>query len=218
MSVPIENFLKAVYQKQYDDQEKAISSKLALELRVSNAAITDMAKKLHQSNLINYKKYNEIKLTEYGKKIALKVIRKHRLWELFLFKVLNLSERDIHIEAELLEHQTTDYLINRIDEYLGNPKFDPHGDPIPDINFNMPDMQDINPLIQCQENKTYKIARLIHRSGELSTFFRENNLKLEQELTIDKILAENQIVILKYQGKTLVLNDKHSRFIYVSEK
>ncbi|MFC2101307.1 metal-dependent transcriptional regulator, partial [Bacteroidota bacterium] len=114
MSIPIENFLKAVYQKQYDDQEKAISSKLALELRVTNAAITDMAKKLHQSNLVNYKKYNEIKLTEYGKKIALKVIRKHRLWELFLFKVLNLSERDIHIEAELLEHQTTDYLINRI--------------------------------------------------------------------------------------------------------
>ena len=218
MTSSIENFIKVVYQIIYDDQEKAIPSRIASDLKISNAAVTDMARKLNQSSLINYIKYVEIKLTPSGEKLALKVIRKHRLWELFLQEVLHLSDRDIHIEAELLEHNTTDYLINRIDEFLGYPKFDPHGDPIPDTNYRFPDTETLKSLNQCLVGPTYIIKRLIHRTNELSSFYRDHNLKLGEELALDQILPENNVIVAKFHGDNLVMGSNVSKYIFVKEK
>ena len=218
MTISVENFIKTVYQLLQEEQEAVTPSKLASELKVSNAAITDMAKKLEKTALINYRKYGDISLTRSGELLALKVIRKHRLWELFLYKVLNLSARDIHFEAELLEHQTTDFLINRIDEYLGNPKYDPHGDPIPDKDYLLPESEGVCALNLCPAGKTYLIKRLIHRSGELSTFYRDHEITLDEEIRLDQIMSENQVLICSYKGKHLVMGVQFSKYIHVKEK
>ena len=131
MSVAIENFVKAIYKNDKHDSNDTKPGNIAKKLGISNAAATDMAKKLAEKDLLNYEKYQALQLTDKGEKMALNVVRKHRLWEALLFKMFDMSLHDIHREAELLEHQTSDLLANKISEYLGNPKFDPHGDPIP---------------------------------------------------------------------------------------
>jgi len=134
MSVAIENFVKAIYKHKHHEHRDTKPGTIAKELNISSAAATDMSKKLSEKGLLQYQKYQELQLTNAGTKMALSVIRKHRLWEAFLFKTFNMSLHDIHREAELLEHQTSNFLADTISEYLGNPKFDPHGDPIPSKN------------------------------------------------------------------------------------
>ena len=136
MSVSTENFLKAIFHFQNEGLE-ANSSRMAKKLGISNAAVTDMAKKLSRQKLIIYQKYKGLKLTEKGRTLAVSIIRRHRLWELFLHDVLGLSWAEVHDEAEMLEHQTSNFLIEKIDKYLGHPEFDPHGAPIPDQRWNI---------------------------------------------------------------------------------
>ena len=131
MSISIENFVKAIYlqeQRMGEDTRPGTLSKL---LNITNAATTDMARNLSEKKLVNYTKYQKLSLTPEGKKLALNVLRKHRLWEAFLHKTLDLSLHEIHLEAEKLEHLTSDFLADRIDKYLNYPASDPHGDPIP---------------------------------------------------------------------------------------
>ncbi|MDX1317419.1 MAG: metal-dependent transcriptional regulator, partial [Xanthomarina gelatinilytica] len=134
MSVAIENFVKAIYKNDNNDSNDTKPGNIAKKLGISNAAATDMAKKLASKNLLQYEKYQSLQLTDEGTKMALNVIRKHRLWEALLFKLFDMSLHEIHRESELLEHATSNFLADRISEYLGNPKFDPHGDPIPNAN------------------------------------------------------------------------------------
>lgn len=126
-----ENYLKVIFNQNELVNDFVTTSQMAQELDVSNAAISDMAKKLSSEGLITYEKYKGMELTSKGEKMALKVIRRHRLWELFLMKILGLNWSEIHDEAENLEHHSSDFLIDKIDEYLGYPEFDPHGHPIP---------------------------------------------------------------------------------------
>ena len=134
MSVAIENFVKAIYNNEKHDIANTKPGNIASKLGISSAAATDMAKKLDTKGLLNYEKYQKLRLTKKGEKMALNVVRKHRLWEAFLHKTFDMSLHKIHREAELLEHETSDFLAEKISAYLGNPKFDPHGDPIPNAN------------------------------------------------------------------------------------
>lgn len=134
MSVSVENFIKTIYHLNEHAEKDTKPGSIAHELKISNAATTDMARKLSLKNLIHYQKYKPILLTPKGQKLALSVIRKHRLWETFLFEKFNLSLVEIHREAELLEHQTSDFLADKIEEFLGRPTIDPHGTPIPNLD------------------------------------------------------------------------------------
>ena len=145
MSVSTENFIKSIYLLKSDYGLKANSSNLSKQLNISHAAVTDMSRKLAIKGWIVYEKYKEITLTPDGEKMALNIIRRHRLWELFLSSVLNIPVTKVHQEAEILEHQTSDFLIDKIDEYLGKPNFDPHGDPIPDFEGKLPKNNNISP-------------------------------------------------------------------------
>src|SRR5690606_33049030 len=116
------------------DHQDTKPGNIAKKLGISNAAATDMAKKLAARELLHYEKYQALQLTDKGAKMAINVVRKHRLWEALLFKMFDMSLHEIHREAELLEHQTSDFLAEKISAYLGNPKFDPHGDPIPNAD------------------------------------------------------------------------------------
>ena len=131
-----ENYLKAIY-KLFERQEKSVSTNsIASEMATSAASVSDMLKKLKDKELINYEKYRGVTLTDLGNEIATRLIRRHRLWEVFLVEKLDFSWDEIHEIAEELEHINSSKLTNSLEAFLGYPKFDPHGDPIPDKDGN----------------------------------------------------------------------------------
>ncbi len=132
-----ENYLKAIYSLE-SDLAKAISTNLiAKKMRTKASSVTDMIKKLSDKELVNYKKYQGVQLSEEGKKIAISIVRKHRLWECFLVDKLNFSWDEVHDIAEQLEHIQSETLVDNLDAFLEFPSHDPHGDPIPDKNGYM---------------------------------------------------------------------------------
>jgi DtxR family Mn-dependent transcriptional regulator len=131
-----ENYLKAIFKLSEKDNTSASTNAISKEMSTSAASVTDMLKRLADKNLINYEKYKGVTLTEQGNTIATNLVRRHRLWEVFLLQQLDFSWDEVHDIAEQLEHIKSDELIERLDRFLEYPKFDPHGDPIPDADGN----------------------------------------------------------------------------------
>ncbi len=129
-----ENYLKTIYHLELKQVAEVSTNAIADSIDIKPSSVTDMVQKLSEKKLLTYKRYKGVKLTEAGQKAATKVIRKHRLWEVFLVEKLNFHWDEVHEIAEQLEHIHSDELIIRLDKYLGSPDFDPHGDPIPDKN------------------------------------------------------------------------------------
>ncbi|MEM5563493.1 metal-dependent transcriptional regulator [Psychroserpens sp. AS72] len=217
MSVAIENFVKAIYNNDNHDIKNTKPGNIAKKLGISNAAATDMAKKLAAKDLLNYEKYQELQLTEKGTKMALNVVRKHRLWEAFLFKMFDMSLHDIHREAELLEHQTSDLLADKISSYLGHPKFDPHGDPIPNADGKITTEDTSISLSEAKEGKTYIISRLMSDDKEFFDFCAQNEIKYRNTLTVSKQFISNKMTQISIGSNTLVLNEDFTKIIYVDE-
>lgn len=132
-----ENYLKAVYHLQQESKEGVSTNAIAGAMRTKASSVTDMMKKLADKSLVDYVKYKGVSLTENGVKAALGIIRKHRLWEVFLLEKLNFQWDQVHEIAEQLEHINSEELIDRLDVFLGHPQRDPHGDPIPDKKGNI---------------------------------------------------------------------------------
>lgn len=132
LTVAEENYIKAIY-KLAERNEVVTTKDIADRVSTKPSSVSDMLKKLADKKYINYEKYQHISLTKLGEKLALKTIRKHRLWEVFLVEKLGFGWEEIHPIAEELEHINSDELVNRLDDFLGNPQYDPHGDPIPTV-------------------------------------------------------------------------------------
>lgn len=132
-----ENYLKAIYKITQNTADQTVNTKaIADELGTTSASVTDMIKKLTDKSLLSYEKYYGVSLTKEGQKLAIKLLRKHRLWEVFLHDKLGFNWDEVHEVAEQLEHIQSLLLIERLDAFLDYPKFDPHGDPIPNENGN----------------------------------------------------------------------------------
>lgn len=217
MSVAIENFVKAIYKNNNNDSNDTKPGNIAKKLGISNAAATDMAKKLATKELLHYEKYKALKLTKKGEKMALSVVRKHRLWEAFLYKTFDMSLHDIHREAELLEHETSNFLANKISEYLGNPKFDPHGDPIPNENGEITTINNSIALSNTIENKEYVISRLMSDDKEFFDFCTQNSLKYGNTILVTKQFSSNKMTQISINNNTIVLNQDFTNIIYVDE-
>lgn len=132
-----ENYIKAIYHLSNGGQQAVSTNTIADELNTAAASVSDMIKKLANKELLNYKKYHGVNIDEKGRKAALSIIRKHRLWEVFLVENLSFNWDEVHVVAEQLEHIDSPLLISRLDEFLNFPKIDPHGDPIPDEHGNI---------------------------------------------------------------------------------
>ena len=217
MSVAIENFVKAIYKNDKNDSNDTKPGNIAKKLGISNAAATDMAKKLATKDLLHYKKYKALQLTEKGTKMALNVVRKHRLWEAFLFKTFDMSLHEIHREAESLEHETSDFLAEKISAFLGHPKFDPHGDPIPNMDGEITTVDESIALSDTQENTTYTIARLMSDDKEFFDFCAQNGLKYGNQLKVVKQFSKNGMTQISIAGNTIILNLDFTSIIYVNE-
>ena len=169
-----ENYLKAIYKLQEQNGETVANSDLAKMLEVQSASVTDMLKKMARKKLINYEKSKGFRLTDKGRQIAISIIRKHRLWEVFLLEKLGFAWNEVHDLAEQLEHIQSERLIDRLDDYLGNPKSDPHGDPIPDANGKMPVLSQVslnnfplkkNGIVSSVSNQTGQMMEMLNHYG-----------------------------------------------------
>ncbi|MFE3846982.1 metal-dependent transcriptional regulator [Flavobacterium sp. LB3P45] len=134
MTFSEENYLKTIYHLTIISDSEVSTNAIAEKMETKASSVTDMLKKLAEKDFVNYKKYQGVSLTEKGKLSAKMIVRKHRLWEVFLVEKLNFSWDEVHDIAEQLEHIKSEKLINKLDDFLGNPTEDPHGDPIPDVN------------------------------------------------------------------------------------
>ena len=132
-----ENYIKAIFHLSQNGELEVFTNDISDYLKTKPASVTDMYRKLAQKELINYVKYQGVTLTESGKKLALQIVRKHRLWEVFLVEKLHFHWDEVHEVAEQLEHIRSSLLTQRLDEFLGHPQYDPHGDPIPDESGTM---------------------------------------------------------------------------------
>jgi DtxR family Mn-dependent transcriptional regulator len=143
ISLAEENYLKSIYHLSQAGSKSVLTNELAEAMNTKAASVTDMIKKLSTKEFISYEKYYGVNLTAKGKTVALSVIRKHRLWETFLVEKLAFSWDEVHEVAEQLEHIQSKRLIEKLDEYLGFPKVDPHGDPIPDTKGKIKAFQQV---------------------------------------------------------------------------
>jgi DtxR family Mn-dependent transcriptional regulator len=131
MTFSEENYIKAIYHLGMGNEKRVSTNAIAEKMETKPSSVTDMIKKLSDKDFVNYKKYQGVSLTELGRIKALSIIRKHRLWEVFLVEKLDFQWDEVHEVAEQLEHIKSEKLVDKLDTYLGHPKLDPHGDPIP---------------------------------------------------------------------------------------
>lgn len=215
VSIATENFIKTIYQFEQRDDWDTRPGSIARELGITNAAATDMARKLALKKLIDYKKYKELKLTPAGQKMALGIIRKHRLWETFLHQILGLTMHEIHREAELLEHLTSDFLAEKISLFLGNPVTDPHGDPIPNEEGGVQSDKESVMLSLAEPGNEYEICRLSGSDKEFFDFCHANNINIGTPLLVRKKYAKNRMIEIEVSTIKLLLNEGMANTIFV---
>src|SRR3954467_10609068 len=178
-SFTVENYLKAIYQAQaaLSDPDALVQmGHLAASMHVAPGPATTMVKALADAGLARYEPYVGVRLTPAGEKLAALVLRRHRLIELFLVKVMDMKWTDVHEEAEQLEHAASDRLIARMDEMLGRPEVDPHGDPIPGPEGALPQM-DYDSLLTCPIDTPVTISRVTDQHREFLEFAERHGLK-----------------------------------------
>ncbi len=183
-TVSEENYIKSIYHlQQYTGTVNTNS--LAAEMQTKAASVTDMLKKLAGKKILQYEKYKGFKLTDNGKKVALSVVRKHRLWEYFLVEKLGFEWDKVHDIAEELEHISSAELVERLQLFLGNPSFDPHGDPIPDSNGKIPRISQLN-LTALALNKTALVSSVTNQSPQMLEMLKHYSIAIGTSIKILK--------------------------------
>ncbi|MBL7728461.1 MAG: metal-dependent transcriptional regulator [Dinghuibacter sp.] len=177
-----ENYIKALYRLQANGGTVS-TTELAREVSIKPASATDMLKKLKEKKLITYQAYYGCSLTGDGNRIALNIIRKHRLWEYFLCEKLGFEWDAVHDIAEELEHISNPELVHRLDAYLGHPKTDPHGDPIPDSQGQIPELG-YQPLPLVQPGKPVTVMAVGNQSVEMLSMLKHFGISIGSAITI----------------------------------
>src|SRR5688572_7993770 len=212
-----ENYLKAIYHLQEEDGSVSTNA-LAKELDTRAASVTDMLKKLKTQKLLLYEKYQGFRLSPEGRKVAVQIIRKHRLWECFLVDKLSFGWEEVHEMAEELEHITSKKLIDRLDEFLGFPKSDPHGDPIPDINGKMSPKKQVS-LLELPVNVTGIVSNITDQSTEMLDLLRHKGISLGTKLEIKKRFSfDNSIEIKIKNMAAITISDTVAKNVFVTHE
>jgi DtxR family Mn-dependent transcriptional regulator len=209
LSFTEENYLKAIYSIQQRNSSGEVSvNEISERMQTRPATVTDMLRKLSEKNLIHYEKYKKVTLSDAGKGHALSVLRKHRLWETFLHKKLNFSWDEVHEVAEQLEHIQSQKLVDKLDEFLGYPEFDPHGDPIPKQNGDMPVSSAIR-LLDAGLDIPLKIVAVKDTSTAFLVQLERYGLEIGTHITVtEKMPYDNSVMAKTAKGKAFQLSEK----------
>ena len=211
-----ENYIKAIYHLENISNKGISTNAIAEKLETKASSVTDMIKKLSDKKLVVYKKYQGVTLTDFGKKTAANIVRKHRLWEVFLVEKLNFSWDEVHDVAEQLEHIKSQKLINQLDVLLGFPTHDPHGDPIPDKNGNI-NKVDKKILSSLSKNESGVCVGVKDSSSEFLQFLDKKNITLGKEIKVlEKEDFDNSLSI-EVSGKKMSISHKIANNLYIKK-
>jgi DtxR family Mn-dependent transcriptional regulator len=216
-SSTVENYLKAIYAAQQALAEDALvpMGQLAAALDVVPGTATTMVKALAESGLVRYEPYAGVRLTPAGDKLAALVLRRHRLIELFLVQVMGMSWTDVHDEAEHLEHAVSERLIQRMDEMLGFPSVDPHGDPIPNADGGVAEPAYIS-LLECPLGTSVRVARVADQDAGFLRFLEQSALVPGQAVTVvDRDASADSVSIEAAGARTIVLGARAASKVLV---
>jgi DtxR family Mn-dependent transcriptional regulator len=197
-----ENYLKAIYHLQSQDGI-VTTNELAGELQTRAASVTDMLKKLKEQKLLNYEPYKGFRLSAEGKKVAVQVVRKHRLWEYFLVEKLNFGWDEVHEIAEELEHVSSRKLVDKLDEFLGFPRIDPHGDPIPDSSGKLERSQQIS-VMDLPVHVLAQVSGIGDQSTEMLELLKHRNIKLGTWLEVKRKFSFDESVELRIKNASAI--------------
>ena len=201
-----EDYLKAVYHLQKESKSVSTNA-IASYLDMKPSSVSDMLKKLADKKYINYLKYKGTSLTKKGKTIALKIIRKHRLWETFLVDKLGFGWAKVHSIAEQLEHINSEELIDKLDEFLNFPKYDPHGDPIPAKDGNIEKLNQ-KLLIELLKNEKGVITGVKKGTPTLLNYLDQQKIKLGDTVEVMEVIEFDGSYSVKINQKKIMLSEK----------
>lgn len=212
----VEDYLKCILLEQQDDAEALVPmGQIASALKVAPGTVTAMVKTLADGGLVTYEPYSGVRLTQPGRQLAAHVLRRHRLVELFLVKIMGMDWSEVHSEAEELEHAMSDRLVERMDEMLGFPSVDPHGDPIPDVHGVMKLPERPN-LLTCGLGARVRVARVADQSREFLQLLERRSLKPGSSLIVERRDEAADTVDLRYEdGEELSLGFRAASKIFV---
>ncbi len=212
-SEQIENYLKNIY-KLSANESKVTTSSLSEKLQISPASVSEMIKKLAEEGTLTHTPYKGVELTEEGKKLALQIIRKHRLWEMFLVEVLHFRWDEIDHEAERFEHIMSDKMEEKIDHVLGHPLIDPHGDPIPtkdgEIYCSMS-----YPLNEAQEGANVKVLRVSDANSELLQYVSSIGISLNKIIGVKQKMNFDSSMVISIDNKDVNISSMITKNIFV---
>ena len=200
-----ENYLKVIYHLGNEGKTKISPTAIAEALNNNPASVVDMLKKLVDKKLIQYEKSKGVKLTAKGMKIAILIVRRHRLWEVFLLEKLEYSWDEVHEIAEQLEHIQHPLLADRLDKFLGFPQYDPHGDPIPSASGQMADIHKTI-LSEVTDGKTCQVVGVKDTSSSFLQYLKKLDIGIGTKITlVEKISFDGSVIIsIKNGSKTTV--------------
>lgn len=211
-----EDYLTAIY-RNLDDAGEIKPNLLAVKLEISNAAVTDMLRKLSRDGFVDYQKYKSIKLTSEGESYAKNMLRRHRIWEVFLHQSLGMPWDKVHEEAEKLEHSSSDELINLLEEFLEYPEVDPHGYPIPDKNGKIKKTKSVVAITELDENDTAKVIRVNDDVKNLISYVTKIGISLGKEIFIKDKLEYDGSVLMVIDKKEINMSSKIASNIFVEK-
>lgn len=206
LTIAEENYLKAIYHLSEGGKKSVSTNDIAGEIQTKPASVSDMLRRLSEKQVIEYRKYYGLQITESGKQLALQTIRKHRLWEVFLVDKLQFAWDEVHEVAEQLEHIQSPLLIQRLDAYLNYPKFDPHGDPIPDEYGDVRSRPRI-PLNEMNIDQVGQIVAVKDSSAAFLRYLDKVGAYIGARIKVlDKVEFDGSVEILVDQKKTLFMS------------
>jgi DtxR family Mn-dependent transcriptional regulator len=208
-----EDYLSVIYK--YPENGEIKATVIAEKLQVSNAAVTDMLKKLSKDGYIVYEKYKGIKLTGIGEDYAKNMVRRHRIWEVFLHQVVGLPWDQVHDEAHNLEHSCSDRLINRMEEMLDFPEFDPHGDPIPAKDGTVPKQKKTVPLTMLKPEQTGTVIRVNDFDNSFLSYISKIGVELKKDIYVKDVLEFDRSMFVVIGRKQVNISNTLAANIFV---
>jgi len=208
-SLTVENYVKTIYQlTAAQGGQPASTGQIAAALDVSPGTVTGMLKTLDAARLATHRPYEGVSLSRAGRVLALRMIRRHRLIELFLLKTLDMTWDEVHDEAEHMEHAVSDLLVDRIDAFLGRPEVDPHGDPIPrfeGLSLEPPAEPPGRSLAECESGASFRLSRVVDQSSEFLRYLTESGLALGAEGRVERNPDGAGLMRIRLDGRVLSL-------------
>ncbi len=217
LSYTEENYLKAIYSlSERNESFDTSTSEIAERINTKPPTVSDMLRKLTEKKLISYEKYKRVQLTKTGKQVAILIIRKHRLWEVFLHDKLHFAWDEVHEVAEQLEHIHSEELILRLEKFLGFPKYDPHGDPIPSANGELSPIQRTT-LSEVEQGKNYQVVGVKDSSTLFLQYLQQVNIGIGTKIkVIEKIAFDGSLMISLKKDQQLSVSKKFADNVLVT--